>query len=380
MKKLAVCCVAVLVVIAACGLSLAAPIPLIFDDDGSPDAVIALLYLLRSQDRPNHMYDVVAVTVCNGEANPRTRDYAQHLAQLLSDVGHGEIPIAAGRDLPLARNAEFTAFTNTFPAAWRTGVNSFWDKSPPGWDSQALDPLKAHRLIAKILRTSTVPVTILATGPLTNVAKALEEMDRVHWSKIKEVVIMGRALNHSGNISDAPKDDPRDPPYPDNTVAEWNFWVDSLAAYEVFHSGIPLRLVPLDVTDHIVWGKPDALKWGTATPEARWARTMLQIMLEGSGRTVAYGWDLDTAVIACNPASFSREPYPWLDVETRVRNSIGEYIQGQVTTTHLPANVRSRFHETPKVRVVSLGDPESMVLVGLVKKAVAKAFCDFWMI
>jgi hypothetical protein len=45
LKKLAVCCVAVLVVIAACGLSLAAPIPLIFDDDGSPDAVIALLYL-----------------------------------------------------------------------------------------------------------------------------------------------------------------------------------------------------------------------------------------------------------------------------------------------------------------------------------------------
>jgi len=380
LKKLAVCGVAVLVAIAMCGLSLAAAIPLIFDDDGSPDAVIALLYLLRSQDRPNHMYDVVAVTVCNGEANPTTRDYAQHLAQLLSDVGHGDIPVAAGRDLPLARNAEFTAYTNIFPAEWRMGVNSFWGKSPKGWDSQALDPLKAHRLIAKILRTSKAPVTILATGPLTNIAKALEETDRVHWSKINEIVIMGGALSHSGNIAQAPKGDRRDPPYPDNKVAEWNFWVDSLAAYEVFHSGIKIRLVPLDVTDHIVWEKLDALKWGTATPEARWARTMLHIMLDEAGRSLAYAWDLDTAVIACNPVMFPGVPYLWLDVETRVRNSMGEYIQGQVTTTHLPANARSRFHETPNVHVVSLGNPESMYLVGLVKSAVSRAFCDLWMI
>ena len=62
------------------------PVPLIFDDDGSPDGVIALLYFLR-----NPHFDVRAVTVSQGEAHPQI--FSLHISQLLSMLGKDDIPV-----------------------------------------------------------------------------------------------------------------------------------------------------------------------------------------------------------------------------------------------------------------------------------------------
>ena len=84
-----------------------ARIPVIVDDDGSPDGMVALLYFLR-----NPLFDVRAVTISCGEAHPAL--FASHVLRLLAGLGRVDIPVGTGRDTPLAGN-------NVFPGPWRTG-------------------------------------------------------------------------------------------------------------------------------------------------------------------------------------------------------------------------------------------------------------------
>ncbi|KAB2333101.1 nucleoside hydrolase [Cytobacillus depressus] len=76
-------------------------------------------------------------------------------------------------------------------------------------------------------------ITIILTAPLTNMALALRKQPKLkEW--IKELVIMGGALDKAGNVTPA---------------AEFNIYVDPEAAKIVFHSGLPITLVSLDVTE-----------------------------------------------------------------------------------------------------------------------------------
>jgi purine nucleosidase/pyrimidine-specific ribonucleoside hydrolase len=87
-----------------------------------------------------------------------------------------------------------------------------------------------------------------------------------------------------------------------NRVSEWNIWVDPLAASEVFASGIPIRLTPLDATNKINWKKSDADMWKSeSTPEAVLAAKLLQWMLRSMSRNGVYVWDLVAAVNAVEP-------------------------------------------------------------------------------
>jgi purine nucleosidase len=83
-------------------------------------------------------------------------------------------------------------------------------------------------------------LTLIATGPLTNLALALQK-DPEGMRKLKEVVIMGGAVRTKGNIT----------PY-----AEFNIYSDPCAAKLVFESGLPITLVPLDVTHQVFLTPP----------------------------------------------------------------------------------------------------------------------------
>ena len=87
------------------------PIPIIVDDDGSPDGMVALLYFLR-----NPLFEVKAVTISCGEAHPEL--FAPHVQRFLAGLGRPDIPVGVGRATPLEGN-------NAFPGPWRQASDDF---------------------------------------------------------------------------------------------------------------------------------------------------------------------------------------------------------------------------------------------------------------
>lgn len=92
-------------------------IPIIWDDDGSPDGIIALVYLLRHPD-----IRVEGISVSCGEAH--TELFAENLTRMLTRVGYTGILVAAGRETPLEGD-------NTFPDEWRGATDVFWEVELP---------------------------------------------------------------------------------------------------------------------------------------------------------------------------------------------------------------------------------------------------------
>jgi len=256
------------------------PIPVIVDDDGSPDGMVALLYFLRN---PN--FDVRAVTISCGEAHPE--QFAPHVQRLLAGLGKGYIPVGFGRATPLEGN-------NAFPDPWRQASDDFWGIALPE-ASITLEPVPAAELIVETINNSTQPVEVFLSGNHTNLAEALR-LDPGIGEHIRKVQIMGGSIHVPGNIKS-------DWPAIDNSVAEWNIWVDPVAAEEVFTSGLSLHLVPLDATNQITWTQSDANNWATSgTPEGVLAGKLLQWMLDSWSSTGILVWDLVAAVNATNPA------------------------------------------------------------------------------
>ncbi|MFX1285346.1 MAG: nucleoside hydrolase [Promethearchaeota archaeon] len=134
-------------------------ISVIIDSDGAPDDVYRILYLL------NHprVY-VLALTLSCGVSY--VEEGAQNYVKLLSYLGYDEIPIAAGKETPLHVN-------HTFPAFWRENSKNFWGLGLPSTETQVSD-LNASDLIISIANSSTEKITIVALGPLTNVALAIQ--------------------------------------------------------------------------------------------------------------------------------------------------------------------------------------------------------------
>jgi len=287
------------------------PIPIIFDDDGSPDGIIALLYFLR-----NPLFDVRAVTVSQGEAHPQL--FAQHIAQLLAGFGREDIPVGFGRETPLEGD-------NAFPEPWREASDRFFE-IPLSESPTASEPRPATELIIETLTYSTDPMMVFISGTHTNLAEAFL-IDPDIRENILGVYIMGGSIYVPGNIES-------DWPEIHNSVAEWNIWVDPQAAREVFATGMPLHLVPIDATNQITWTKADAETWkSSAIPETIMAGEFLDWMLRSWSLDAAYIWDLVAAVAATDPRLCS-EVQLALDV-----NIDPGLDQGQTILTDETANV-----------------------------------------
>jgi pyrimidine-specific ribonucleoside hydrolase len=255
---------------------------LIWDADGSPDSVIALLYFLQN---PNINVDALAVSC--GLAHPDV--YTANLLRMFARLGRNVIPVAAGRSIPLKGN-------NAFPQPWRDAVNRFLGIDLPQTDECA-HPLPAADLIVEVLNASPGPVTLFVSGTHTNLAEVLR-LDPNIKSKIASVQVMGGALYVPGNI---------EPEWPEihNSVAEWNIWVDPVAASEVFNAGLSMYLTPLDATNQVAWTSDDADTWeASGTPEGKLAAEILRWYLHNLHDIYPEGvyiWDLLAAVNATHP-------------------------------------------------------------------------------
>jgi pyrimidine-specific ribonucleoside hydrolase len=286
------------------------PIPIIVDDDGSPDGVIALLFFLS-----NPQFDVKAVTVSPGEAHPDL--FASHVKRLLVAVGKSGIPVGIGRATPLEGD-------NAFPEPWRQGSDDFWGISLPDSPSGS-EPVPAAELIVQIVSGSDKPVSIFISGTHTNLAEALR-LDPAIREQIGDVFVMGGSIYVPGNIES-------EWPSISNNVAEWNIWVDPVAAREVFASGLPLHIMPLDGTNQVTWTRSDAHAWADSeTSEGSLAASVLGSMLDAWSGDRVYIWDLAAAVALTDSRLCPQTPLA-LDIETEPGPQ-----QGRTVISDGPAN------------------------------------------
>lgn len=190
-------------------------LPVILDCDPGHDDAIALILALASPE-----LDVLAVTTSAGNQTPdKTLNNALRILTLL---GRDDIPVAAGAPKPLAR--ELIIADNVHGESGLDGP-----KLPdPAFAPQAMTGIE---LMARCLRESPEPVTLVPTGPLTNIALLLAAHPELK-GKIARIVLMGGAAG-AGNWTPA---------------AEFNIYVDPEAADMVFKSGIPITMCGLDVT------------------------------------------------------------------------------------------------------------------------------------
>ena len=253
-------------------------LPVIIDTDMAADDWMAILFLLQRPD-----VQVKAITV-TGAGEAHCEPGVRNALGLVALAGNDPIPVACGRETPLAGNQEF-------PRAWREGVDQMLglqlpEGSNPHTTGNAVD------LLVSTAETSSEKVVLLTLGPLTNVAEAIQQ-DPSFLENIRQVVIMGGALQVPGNVFYSGVGI-------DNKDAEWNVFVDPLAAKIVIESGAPVTLVPLDATnqapaDLSFYRK---LQSNRKTPEAEFIYQVLSNKLDMILPGVYYFWDPLAAAVA----------------------------------------------------------------------------------
>jgi pyrimidine-specific ribonucleoside hydrolase len=151
-------------------------------------------------------------------------------------AGRTDIPVYAGSSVPLSGHA-------AFPAAWRKIADELPGVDLPKSQAKAQGE-SAVSFLVRQLSNSKRPVRILALGPLTNIGAALRQ-EPYGAQTIEELVIMGGAVHVPGNLGDGGVFKT------ENKTAEWNFYLDPLAASIVFSSKVSIRLIPLDATQQV---------------------------------------------------------------------------------------------------------------------------------
>jgi len=193
------------------------PRPIIIDTDPGQDDAIAILLALASPE-----LDVLAITTVAGNV-PQPLVTVNTL-RLLTLASRTDIPVFRGCSRPLLRPL-YTAEYVHGPS----GVDGAVLPEP----AIAPDPGHAVDLIIEAcLDSGDDPITLCPLGPLTNIGMAIAKEPSV-VERIREIVWMGGAFDEPGNTTG---------------LAEFNAYVDPHAADIVFRSGVPLTIVPLDVT------------------------------------------------------------------------------------------------------------------------------------
>ena len=202
-----------------------------YDCDPGQDDAIALLYALGSKD-----IDIQSISVVGG--NIDVDQCARNALQLLEVADRGDIPVYKGCLEPLER--ELIMLPHVFGPTGMAGAEHLPQPIVPSQQKNAID----------FLCDDFALDTIVATGPLTNLAMALKRKPELS-SKIKNLIIMGGCVrpdpifNLMGNLTVKGNKEGK---------AEYNFAVDPEAAKIIFLSGIEnITMIGLDVTRTVLY-------------------------------------------------------------------------------------------------------------------------------
>ena len=222
---------------------------LVIDCDPGHDDAIALLLALASPE-----LELLGVTTVHGNQTlEKTTDNALRVLEL---VGRSEVPVAAGADRPLVRDLHVAAHVH----------------GESGLDGPELPDARAEPVeqpaVDFLLEHVTPEVVLVPLGPLTNVALALDRGLRP-----QRIVLMGGAIAE-GNMTPA---------------AEFNIWADPEAAQRVFHAGVPVTMIGLDVTHRALLTPAWAERFRAAGRVGTFVAELVEFFKRYHART--YGWD-----------------------------------------------------------------------------------------
>ena len=248
-------------------------IPIIMDCDPGHDDALAMLWALSEPEK----LEIKAVTIVAG--NQTLEKTTRNALRVLTFAGVHNIPVAMGADHPLMR-----------PSIFEEGVTEMVH-GQSGLDGPAMpepgfapEKMSALQLLIKTIEESEEKITLVPTGPLTNIA-ALFLVRPDLKEKIERISLMGGGA-YTGNWTPA---------------AEYNIYVDPEAASIVFNSGVPIVMAGLDVTHqaYITREENEILR--------RRADASLSLPLSSSTSSAV----TTTRWRSC-PAAPSTMPVPWL--------------------------------------------------------------------
>jgi len=190
---------------------------IIIDTDPGQDDALAILLALASPE-----LDVLGITAVAGNVPlDLTKTNARKICEL---AGRPDVRVFAGADRPLMR-----ALVTAENVHGKTGLDG------PDLPEPAMPLQEQHAvdfIIETLLTQESGTVTLCPLGPLTNIAQALIRAPQIA-TRIREIVLMGGGFFEGGNIT---------------PTAEFNIYVDPQAAHIVLTSGVPIVMLPLDVT------------------------------------------------------------------------------------------------------------------------------------
>ncbi len=275
------------------------PKAVIIDTDPGVDDALALLLALRS---PEVVVQAITTVAGNVPVEMTTANVRRVLT-VARPVPRP--PVARGAEHPLARPLRTASHVHGEDGLG--GVSSLRDaqgrlryppNDPTPW------PLGAVATILNLLGEAPGQMTLIAIGPLTNLALALRR-NPARFSRVREMIIMGGAVSVPGNVT---------------PTAEFNFHVDPEAAREVLTSGLPVTLIPLDVTRHVILPANAVRTLGKVGEVGQFIEAFARV-----GLTFAQQVEREEGITLHDPLAvgaaiheelFTFEPFS-LDVETR---------------------------------------------------------------
>ncbi len=293
------------------------PTRIILDTDPGIDDALTFLLALASPE-----IKLEALTTTQGNV---TVDKATRNALAVLELAHAShIPVAKGSALPLVQPLRASASVH--------GESGIGDSNLPEPQAKPVPRHAVDYLIERIL-AQPKEISLFPIGPLTNIAMAIRK-EPGFAKAVKELVIMGGAILESGNIT---------------PLAEFNMYVDPHAAHIVFHSGIPITLIPLDVT-HKCLLKPEHIDrlMRISSPISHFIQAAVEVYFKFSS---AWGFDgvplhdpLTLATIIAPDFLTLKEYYVDVDISSSV--SIGKtfadihHVMGKPSNMKVAMDVR----------------------------------------
>lgn len=264
---------------------------IIIDTDAGHDDVLAMMLLIKSK-----RFDIMGITTIIG--NSTIQNVTRNAAFTLTLLKRRDIPIFSGCTKPLKRKL-VTAVVHG-----KSGLDGV-DTSKASFKLTK----NAHKKIIQLVRSYPHQITLIALGPLTNIARAFLADPKLPLL-IKKLVIMGGAINVCGNK---------------NRVAEFNMFVDPEAADIVFKSKVKKVLVPLDPCNEIILYQSDFEKLRTSSLYLP-IRSMMRHFIKGiekfEGVKGALVYDVIAAYYLLNPSAFLCKPMD-IVIETKGKHTFG---------------------------------------------------------